>query len=435
MASVAPVPETDPLTTEATELARLRAENDELRRNLSAERRERSLRARSIGAWVMAVLAVLGLSAALMLTWTFRTLANTDLFVDRVGSIIESPEVATVIGDAAAAELVDALQLEQVVADALPDDVRIVAGPLTNAAQGYLAQGVTALVQTDAFQAAWDASLAAGHRVTIDILTGSDTGAVQNTDGVIVLNLTPVVNALVAQGSEFLSELLDRDVSAPALTGDDIDAAVAALEEQLGTDLPADFGQVVLFESENLAAAQRAYAIAATSAWLAPLAGLILALIALAIAPNRLKVGLGIVVGVGLTMLVVAVALQPLQSSVLEAAAAEGLDNAVAAGFSTVFSSLQTAVVVIVLLGVLAAGGLFLAGRSAPAAQGRELLARSPSAAAAHRTAFLVGGLVVAVGIAALIPGRGWGQLLVVGVLYAGYALAVLLAPQADTQR
>ncbi len=422
--------ETDALDAEATEIARLRAENDELRRNLSGEKRERSRRARSIGAWVMAVLAVLALSAALLLTWTFRTLSNTDLFVDRVGSIIESPDVATVIGDAAAAELVDELELERIVADALPEEVSIAAGPITNAAQGYLAQGVTALVQTDAFQAAWDASLAAGHRVTIGVLTGSDTDAVQNTDGVIVLNLTPVINALVAEGAGFLSELLDRDVSAPELTGEDIDAAVAALEEQLGTDLPSDFGQVVLFESQNLAAAQRAYAVAQTSAWLAPLAGLILALIALAIAPSRLRVGLGIVVGVGLTMLVVAIAVQPLQSSVIEAAAAEGLDNAVAAGFSTVLSSLERGIVVIVLLGVLAAAGLFLAGQSDRAAQGRELLQRSPSLAAEHRTAFLVGGLVAAVGIAALIPGRGWGQLLVVGVLYAGYALAVLLAPR-----
>jgi hypothetical protein len=39
-------------------------------------------------------------------------LTVTDLFVDRVGSIIEQPEVATAVGDAAAAQLVAALDLE-----------------------------------------------------------------------------------------------------------------------------------------------------------------------------------------------------------------------------------------------------------------------------------------------------------------------------------
>ena len=69
--------------------------------------------------------------------WTFRTLNNTDLFVDRVGSIVEQPEVADAIGDAAAAELVDALDLEQRLSDALPEEVAIAAGPINNAAQGY----------------------------------------------------------------------------------------------------------------------------------------------------------------------------------------------------------------------------------------------------------------------------------------------------------
>ncbi len=168
------------------------------------------------------------------------------------------------------------------------------------------------LLSSDAFRAAWDASLAAGHRVTIGILSGSDTTAIENTDGTVVLNLTPVVNSLVAEGAGFLSGLLDRDVNAPELTSDDIDAAIAALEQQLGTDLPADFGQVVLFQSDDLAAAQRAYQVARTSAWLAPLAALVMVLIALAVAPNRVRAALGITIGVALGMLLVAIALRPM---------------------------------------------------------------------------------------------------------------------------
>lgn len=420
-------------STQTTDLAELRAENEALRQALSGQKSVRSRRVRSVGAWVAGMIAVIAVVLALLTVWTFRTLNNADLFVDRVGSIVEQPEVAAAIGDAAAAELVDALDLEQRLSDALPQEVAIAAGPIANAAQGYLAQGTASLVASDAFQSAWDASLAAGHKVTIGILSGSDTTAVENRDGTIVLNLTPVVNSLVGEGADFLSGLLDRDVNAPQLTGDDIDAALAALEEQLGTDLPTDFGQVTLFQSDDLAAAQQAYQAARTSAWLAPLVALVMVLIALAVAPNRVRTALGIAIGVALGMLLVGLALEPLQTSLLNAVADDGLTNAVAAAFSTVLSSLRSGIIIIAVLGVMAAALMLLTGRSAAAAHSREAVQRSPSLAAAHRGAFLVGGLVVVLLVLALVPGQSWAQIGVGLLLYAGYALAVGLAP-ASTQ-
>ncbi|MGA7688446.1 MAG: hypothetical protein WCA29_04360 [Jiangellales bacterium] len=421
--------------TETADLARLRAENEALRRALSGEKSQRTRRARLVGAWVAGTIAVLAVVLALLTVWTFRTLNNTDLFVDRVGSIVEQPEVAAAIGDAAAAELVNALDLEQRLSDALPEEVAVAAGPISNAAQGYLAQGTAALVASDAFQTAWDASLAAGHKVTIGVLSGSDTTAIENTDGTVVLNLTPVVNSLVAEGADFLSGLLDRDVNAPELTGDDIDAAIAALEQQLGTDLPADFGQIVLFQSDDLASAQLAYQVARTSAWLAPLAALVMVLIALAVAPNRVRAALGIAIGVALGMLLVAIALEPLQSTLLDAVADDGLANAVAASFSTVLSSLRSGIVVVTVLGVIAAALMFLTGRSSAAERSREVVGRSPSLAAAHRGAFLAGGFVVVLLVLALIPGQSWGQLGFGLLVYAGYALAVVLAPRPRDDR
>jgi len=416
-------------STETTDLTRLQAENEELRRALSGEKSARTRRVRAVGAWVAGVIAVVAVVLALLTVWTFRTLNNTDLFVDRVGSIVEQPDVAAAVGDAAAAQLVDALDLETRLSEALPEQVAVAAGPIANAAQGYLAQGTAALVGSDAFQAAWDASLAAGHKVTIGILSGADTTAVENTDGTVVLNLTPVVNTLVAEGADFLSGLLGRDVNAPQLTGDDIDAAVAALEDQLGTDLPTDFGQVVLFQSDDLAAAQQAYLMARTSAWLAPLAALVMVLIALAVSPNRVRTGLGIVIGVALAMLLVALALEPLQSALISAVADDGLADAVAAGFSTVLSSLRSGIVMVSVLGVVAAALMFLTGRSSAAARSREVVGRTPSLAAAHRGAFLAGGFAVILLVLGLIPGQSWGQLGFGLLLFAGYALAVVLAP------
>ena len=241
------------------QVEQLRQEVESLQGQLASERSARTSRRRRIIGHSLTVLAALVTTLALIGVWTFRTLTDTDLFVARVGPVIEQPEVAAAVGKAAAAELVDAIQLEQRLRDRLPSQVAAAAVPISNAAENYLAEGATKLTQTEQFRAAWDAALATGHRISIAVLSGQDTDAVQTSDGVIVLDLTPVINELLARGSDMVSDLLGRQVGAPTVTSDTVDAAVKALEDQLGVDLPADFGQVTLFASDDIATAQNAY--------------------------------------------------------------------------------------------------------------------------------------------------------------------------------
>lgn len=414
-------------------VAALQAENEALRRQLSSEKRVRVRRTRTVGSWVTAVIAILITSLALLTIWTFRTLNNPDLFVERVGSVIEEPEVAAAVGEVAAEVLVTELDLQQRLSEALPEPLALAAAPITNAAQGYLAEGATRLVETEGFQAAWDDALRAGHKLTIGVLSGTDTTVVDNTDGVIVLNLTPVINELVAEGADFLSELLGRDIGAPTVSSDDIDAAVDALASELNVDLPDDFGQIVLFQSDDLAASQRAYQAAETAAWLAPLAALLLIALALVVAVDRLRVFLAILVGTALTMMLVAIATQPLQTSIVNAAAASGLDGAVQAGFESVLSSLRTGILVVVFIGFVAAVVMFFTGRSRAAARSREVAGRVPSLAVAHRGLFLAAGFGVALLVIVLIPGQSWGQLGFTLLLYGVFAFAVLLAQPSES--
>ena len=420
------------MSTADASITQLQAEVDGLKRQLASEKRARSARIRGVFTWILTVLAVLATTLALLSIWTFRTLNNTDLFVARVGSIIEEPAVAQAIGDRAAQQLVTALDLQNRIAEVLPDQAKLVAGPITTATQNYLAQATQKLIQTDQFQQAWDLALAEGHKLSIGILSGKDTAAIDNTNGVIVLNITPIINALLAEGADFLSNLLNRDISAPTVTPESIDAAVAALEQQLGTDLPNNFGTITLFESQDLAAAQAAYQTAKVAIWLMPLAALVLIGLALAVSLRRLRTLLAIVIGVALLLLLLQLSLTPIQDSLLAAVSDQGLKGAVGAAFSSITSSLLTGISVVLVLGVLAAGLLFMTGESRPARAGREVLGHTPSLAARYRGAFLAGGAAAGLVLLAVLPGRTWGQLLFVLVLYAAYALAVLLAPRQE---
>jgi hypothetical protein len=392
--------------------------------------RPRSGRTRRIVTGILTTLAVLATVLSMLSIWTLRTLTDTGLFVDRVGSIVEQPEVAREIGERAAAELVVVADLQQRIAAVLPPEAAIAAGPIASAAQDFLADGATELVQTKQFQRAWDASLTASHRLAIGVLSGQDTTALTNEDGTVVLNLTPVVNALVKQAPEFLSQLLNRPIDAAALTTENVEDAAAALEQALGVELPAGFGDVTLISSEELGAAQQGYTAMRVATWLTPLVALMLIGLALAVSLTRVRTLLTIVVGVALLLLLVGLALNPLENLIISAVADQGLQGAVRASFGTVTSSLLTAITVVAVLGVLAALALLTMSDSRSGRAAREAIGQAPSLASRYRGAFLGGGAVVALVLLAIIPGRSFGQLLFVLVLYAGYALAVLLAPR-----
>ena len=261
----------------------------------------------------------------------------------------------------------------------------------------------------------------------------TSTDSVSTSDGAIVLNLTPVVNELLSQGADFISALIGKDISAPNVTGDDLNAAAKALEDALGVDLPNDFGTITLYQGENLAQAQQWYSTIKTAIWLTPLVSLLLIGMALVVSKRPGRTFLGIVTGVALLSLLVRLTLAPLKSALLDNVADQSMRGAVASAFDTVTGSLISAITVVLVAGIVAALLLFLSGGTKSAEAGRELLGRTPSLAARHSGAFLVGGAVAVLALLAVVPGRSWAQLIWGVLLYAGYGLAVLLAPRFAT--
>lgn len=420
------------------EVDRLQSEVEELRSQLAGERSVRSRRIRTTVTWLLTVAAVLATVVSLLGIWTFRTLTDSDLFVQRVGTIVEEPQVAQAVGVRAADQIVTALELEDRLRTRLPDELGVAAGPIANAAENYLAQGATAVLEDDRFQAAWESALREGHRISIAVLAGEDTAAVTTDEGLIVVDLTPVVNTLVARGSDFLSDLLGRDIDPVTLTSGNLDSAAAALETQLDVDLPDDFGHIVLFESENLATAQAAYQSASLAVWLAPVLALLLIAAAVATALHRVRTLMTIVVGAGLLLMVVGLALAPLRDTLVGNVADAGLAPAVGTAYDSITATLRDGIVIAVVIGLLAALVLFLTGPSRLAQSGRALARRAPVLLAAHRTPSLVVGAVVVLLVLAVIPGRGWGQLIGGLLLYGAFALAVMVAtppPEPDVIR
>lgn len=390
-------------------------------------------RARGAVAVLLAILAVVASVLALMSVWTFRTLNSTDLFVNRVGVIIENPAVAQEIGDKAATQLVSAIDVEEKLAEVLPPKAaKAIATPVASGMERYLSEATTSLIGTERFQQAWEKSLAVSHTLAIDLLSGKSTDSVSTSNGEIVVNLVPLMNALLAEAAQPVGDLLNRTITPPDLTAQNIDQAVAELNKALGTDLPPDFGTITVAQSQNLATMQSAYRAIKTIVWLAPIAALVLIGLAVAAARRRLRALLWIVVGTALTLFLVGLLTAPIKTALLNALPDQSLSNAVGQAYTTVLSSLMTGITVAVVIGIIAALGLFLSGDSKAATASRDAAARTPALATRHRGAFLVGGAVVALVVLAVLPTKGWAEFAFMGVLYAAFALAVLLSSRFD---
>jgi hypothetical protein len=412
-----------------SEVEQLRREVAELRGQVGAERQQRRARTRRIVSWIMAVLAILALTLSLTGIWTWRTLTNTDLFVERVGPIIEQPEVVAEVSTRVSTAIVDGLGLQERVAEALPEQAAILAAPITAAARSFVQDSTEALVTSDQFRAAWDTALAASHTIAIRVLEGDDEGALTLTDGAVTINLVPLINQVLVATEGFLAGLFNREIDLPTVTEDQLDEAITAIENQFDVQLPADFGQVTLFAADDLATAQNAYQAASVAIWIAPIAALILAALAIAISTRRLRMALSIVVGTALALLFVGLALAPAEDALVGAVSDKGLAGAVGSAFETLFSTLIDGIYIILIVGVAAALALFFSGRSRPAEATRAAAKQVPAQAGRYRTFFVVGGVVAAVILLAVIPGRSFGQFALVMLMLAAYLLAVFLAP------
>ena len=241
------------------ELARLRAERDELRVQVATlqQRKHERGRWRQLAAGALVILSCLILVASVIGIWARRNFLDTDRFVDRAGPLIEQPSVQ----EALATRLTDQLMLivdpEALFAEALPERGQLLAVPLANAVEGFVRDRVESFVATEQFERLWVGAVSAAHSTSVRVLRG-ESAAVTADNGQVTLNLVPVVNAVLAQITAESPEILGRQVNLPDVSVDDIpEAAIARVEDALGIELDDDFGQFTVYDDGTLEAAQR----------------------------------------------------------------------------------------------------------------------------------------------------------------------------------
>lgn len=254
------------------EVERLRGEVDDLNHKVEKleNRPARRHRTRKVVAVILVVLTVFTVALAFPGAWVRRTTVNTDRWVATVGPLTQDPAVQEYLARTITEETFTALGVEAKVTALIQEkapQLAFLAVPITTSVQGFVQDQVAKLVQTQAFQDLWVEANRFAHTQIIAILNG-ESDIVSAADGRVVLNLLPVVNQALAQISQVASDLLGRPITLPTITSGEVpSAAITKIEEATGVQLPADFGQIVVLESQQLASAQDAFSLVNRLVW------------------------------------------------------------------------------------------------------------------------------------------------------------------------
>jgi hypothetical protein len=275
----------------------------------------RSRRVRSAAAVILAVAFAALLPAAITAAWIRGTILNTSGYVTAVAPLADNPAVRGAVRSAAASEIGPALSRA---ASALPPPAALLTGPLSSGLTRLADDGINAFMTSPAFQRPWVTAITSAHRQLISTLNGNST-AMTTANGQVVLNLAPLISAMLRNISSELSALTGKTITPPAITT--IPAtACRQIASFTRTRMPADCGQIPLLPASALAGARRAFRLLSTATLalliLTPTAGAA----ALLAAPRRRRTLLQMALGSTLTVLAASITAARLQSSLISRA-------------------------------------------------------------------------------------------------------------------
>ncbi|MBY5161318.1 hypothetical protein [Salsipaludibacter albus] len=226
------------------------------------------------------VVATILAIVSVMTTWVRTQALDTDQWVSASSDLLAEPVVQQALATYLTDELFAQADVTQELADALPDQLSGLAGPLTAALRPPATDAVEQLVGSPRFAQAWARANRVAHQTLVGVLRGDSTEVVSTSGGAITLDLG---DALVAIGG-------------------DLGVSDSTLER-----IPPDAGQVVVFQSDQLASVQQTVRVLDALSWFLFVVVVGLYALAVVLARGRRReslreVGVGLVVA-GVTVI------------------------------------------------------------------------------------------------------------------------------------
>ena len=338
------------------------ADTDEVTQVAAAPARHPS-RARRLLIGLLIVLSCLGVVVSGLTIWTHYTVMNTNGYMALVGPIGKDPVAIQNLSGYIAGEVVAASDLQQRVSDALPQQARFFAGPITGAVEDFITKGTQKVLSSPKAYQLWLKINEIGHEKVVALLRGESTTAyVSGSD--VKLNLLPLVSQVLVWADARLPGGLSSRFNPPVIQpGTDPQAAIQEVANWSGKPLPSDFGQITLLQSDALGPAQTAVKWFDRLVWIVPLVTAVLIALSIWLSRRRgrtaIAIGIGAAVAIFLTRVIVERASVYLTDQLKEGGGLHLAKDVVNASLGP----LTTITIWICVIGVVAAVLVWLLGR------------------------------------------------------------------------
>lgn len=318
------------------ELEVLQAEVAQLRRQMAEVDAVKAAQRHRWRRFAVALLIALGCIVAIGANaafWLRGTVLNTNAWVATVAPLSRNEVIVNTLSGYVVAEVFNAIDVEQVAQELLPEEIAFLSRPLVGALQDAVRDVIATIVRSDEFNTVWRTVNRTAHEIAIGILRGGGQVAYLR-EGQLTVDLSNL----------FIS-----------------------LQERLGLeglDLFADegWGKFVLLESGQVAALQQALATLDAVGLLLPFLALAFLVAAWLLSPLRRRTLLSIGVGLAIAMAVTLLLLALTQPAVM-ASIADPLIRALAGEiWDIIIRGLVIQTVLLLIVGMLIAVGAALAG-------------------------------------------------------------------------
>jgi hypothetical protein len=354
---------------ERAELERLRIEVAALRTRAAAEdgemptdRRPARQRWRTIVATLLIVIGCVLAPLSVVAVWSSNQLTNTDRYVETVSPLADEPAIQDAIADKITDEVFTYIDVEAITQQALEalgnqgfppqlaTQLQALSAPLATGIESFTRNQVDRVVESDAFADAWVAANRVAHEQLVAALTGTGSGSITVDNDTVSVNMAALIQTVKER-------LVDRGFT-------------------LAERIPEVDASFVLFQSQDVARAQRAFNVIDTlGVWL-PIIALLLIAIGVYVAKNHRRALVGAGVGVAVSMVVLALGLTIFRSIYLDAIPSDVLPHdAAAALYDTIVRFLRLGLRTVLVLALIVALGAFLTGESVTAVRTRRGLA------------------------------------------------------------
>lgn len=190
---------------------------------------------------ILVILTAVFINFSIVALYVKRNIVDTDVWVDKTTQVITTPSVSKDVSEGLAKAIFEKIDAKASIEQILPEKVAPLATPLTNTLQGYTAEQIDKILQSEQFIQFWQNASRSAHSGIVQSLEAANSGKsvptdtllyIQNED--LYLNFKPVLDNIKTKLSDsglgFVNNINLKDVkkSIPIAHIDNFQAVLAS---------------------------------------------------------------------------------------------------------------------------------------------------------------------------------------------------------------